>query len=667
MTGAVIITSDAVRDATILKLLRDRRLAHAVLFEHRHRSKTAPFHLEMIDDFHSEAPQMRNLCEIAFRGSAKSTIAEEGIVIKTIAREIKHGLIVGASLDKAQERLHAIRRQFEKNARILELFGDLRGQPWGDDQLELSTGATLLAMGRGQAIRGTKNVDYRPDFILADDIEDLTSVSTQEGREKVQVWFFTELLPAGDEPTLRVRMLANDMHPECIANKLKSPDSGFVVRVYPWEYRGEHGERLATWPDRYPLETIELKRRQLYSLGRGAEYEREYMCHSESPESKPFKPDMIRVEPTVHAWQAVYSMKDPARTVGPNAAYTGGAVWSWVGPKLLIWELWQRPLMPHEIVASLFDEHERYHPVVQGVEADGLNEWLMQPIRQEQLRRGVVLPVKAEKAPKGKLDFIRGLQPFAQAREIVLASDNQEARALFANFPTGRIDGMNALAYALRMRPGAPIYDDFTMQNIAEELSPAPGRPCWLALNATQAMTTGILVQLLDGALRIFADWVREGDPGAVVADIVTEANLAAGTKVNLIVGPLHFDQYNNVGLVQSVRRTVTDVRRGVRPDSGRGEIRSYLRKTTRGMPSFMVSTEARWVLNAMSGGYARAILRGGLLADFAEEGPYRVLMEGLESFAGLLKTGEPDDERDNFHYATVADRAPYRSTMPRR
>ncbi|HEY1858671.1 MAG TPA: hypothetical protein VGG47_15355 [Acidocella sp.] len=660
------MTSD-LRDEAIARLYRDRRLAHAVLFAHRHRNKTAPFHLEMIDDFHSEAPGMRNLCEIAFRGSAKSTLAEEGVCIKAIYREIKHGLIVGASLDKAQERLHSIRRQFEKNARLIELFGDMRSRPWGDDQIELTNGCTITAMGRGQAIRGTKNEDFRPDFILPDDIEDQDSVRSAETREKIQKWFFNELLPSGDEPTLRVRVLANDMHPECIANVLKRPDSQFVVKVYPWEYRGAQGERCATWPDRYPLETIELKRRQMYAVGRGPEYESDYMCHSESPESKPFKPEMVRVEPTIHTWQAVYSMKDPARTVGPNAAHTGSATWSWIANKLTVWDMWQRPLMPNEIVESLFAEHEVFHPVYQGVEADGLNEWLMQPIRQEQVRRGVVLPVRAEKAPKGKIDFIRALQPFAMAREIVFATENQEARALFANFPSGRIDAMNALAYALRMRPGAPIYEDFTTQNVAEELAPAPGRPCWLALNATQAMTTAVLVQLLDGSLRIFADWVREGDPGAILKDIVQEAQLVAGRNPSLVAGPIHFEQYNNVGLAQAARRFVSEVRRGVQPGSGRGEIRSYLRRTHRGMPALLVSSEARWTLNAVAGGYARAILKGGLLADFAEEGVYRVLMEGLESFAGLLKTGEPDDERPNFHYATVADGQPYRSSLPRR
>src|SRR5208337_1309884 len=171
------------RESTIVKLAKNRQLAHRVLFASRHRNVTPPFHGEIIDRFHSAEPLV---CEISFRGSAKSTIAEEGVVIQACFREFKHCLITGSSLDKASERLHAIRRQFENNEMLLELFGSLKGRPWGDDRLELSTGITIQAMGRGQALRGTKNEDTRPDFILADDIEDKLTMATAEGTEKIQ-------------------------------------------------------------------------------------------------------------------------------------------------------------------------------------------------------------------------------------------------------------------------------------------------------------------------------------------------------------------------------------------------------------------------------------------------------------------------------------------------
>ena len=296
------------KEALIVKLALDRPLAHKVLFKHKYR--TPPFHADVIRRFHSP---VRGIVEMAFRGAAKSSIAEEGMVIGAALREFRHGLIVGASEDKAKERLHVVRRNFETNERLIELFGELKGRPWGDDRIELSTGITIQALGRGQALRGTKNADTRPDFILADDIEDKASMATAEGREKVQAWFFSDLLPAGDEPELRVRMLCNNMGHDCLGERLKVADSGFEVHVYPWVFKDDNGVDTPIWPERYPLATIERTRRRLFALGRHAEYNQEYLCRSETPQDKPFKRDMLRCEPMIRTWQAVYAAFDPAR------------------------------------------------------------------------------------------------------------------------------------------------------------------------------------------------------------------------------------------------------------------------------------------------------------------------------------------------------------------
>jgi hypothetical protein len=252
-----------------------------------------------------------------------------------------------------------------------------------------------------------------------------------------------------------------------------------------------------------------------------------------------------------------------------------------------------------------------------------------------------------------KMDFIRALQPFFNAREVVFAKPLPDLQAQFLSFPSGRIDAPNALAYALKMRPGAPLYDDFSARHVAEELGVSEGAPAWLCCNAGTGLVTAILAQLLDGSIRIAADWVREGDAGTVLADIIQEANLEAGRTVRLISSPSHFDRFNNFGLVQAAKAIPMDMRRGATPDAGRTQIRNLLKRERRGMPMLMVSTDARWTLNGFAGGYARVLLKGGLLADYAEEGQYRVLMEGLECFAGLLASGAAgeDDEPRNWAY----------------
>ena len=651
------------REATALRLGLDRLLAHQTLFAHRHPQRTPFFHRQMIEDWHSPA---KNILDMVFRGGAKSTIAEEAIVIKACYREFKNCLIVGSSFDRAAARLHAIRREFEGNELIRELYGDLRGRPWGDDKIELSTGIVIQALGKGQSLRGIKELDQRPDLIFVDDLEDRLDAIKPEARQKIRDWHDFDLVPAAD-PAYVERMAATPLHPDALPMRLMR-DPEWIVHKFPIYFmHSETGERTSTWPERFPMSWIDKSEASAKRRGQYQGWRAEYMCEAEAPESKAFKKDMFRIEPRVRTWQASYAMFDPARTVKATSATTGYACWSWVGPKLVVWDAWGRRLMPNEITDAIFDCHDAYHPIEIGVEEDGLNEFLMQPIRQEQVKRATSIPVKAMKAPRHKTEFIKALQPFFHAREVEWVKPMVEVEEQFLGFPTGEIDVPNALAYALKMRPGLPLYEDFGMRHIVEDMQPMRGQPVWLCMNANRIVTTGMLLQVIDGTLRIFADYVREGDPTTVGVDMVAQAQLDAGRTVRVLGGPMHFDQYNNVGLRQMLGRHQIELQRGAAPEKGRPYLTSLLQREKQSMPMVMVSSEARWTLNAFSGGYCRALLKAGQLAAYAEEGPYRVLIEGLESFAGRLSVGSPDNENDDRNYAVAADGRRYVSTLPRR
>jgi hypothetical protein len=76
-----------------------------------------------------------------------------------------------------------------------------------------------------------------------------------------------------------------------------------------------------------------------------------------------------------------------------------------------------------------------------------------------------------------------------------------------------------------------------------------------------------------------------------------------------------------------------------------------------------MVSDQATWAMRAFSGGYSRALLKQGVLADYAEDNAYRVLMEGLESFIALMDLGSTE-AADHGMNAETADGRPYRSML---
>jgi hypothetical protein len=439
-------------------------------------------------------------------------------------------------------------------------------------------------------------------------------------------------------------------------------------RMIPISYLDGAGEERSSWPGHPTLTPawIATERQAYAAQGEMDIWEREYMCNAASQADRAFSAEMIRVEPVPRAWQAVYAMIDPARTVRRTSATTGWAVWSWVRNRLIVWEAGAKHLLPDEIVDLIFRINRDYAPVEIGVEEDGLNEWLLQPIRVRMLAEGVA-PVRGVRAPRGKIDFIRGLQPFFAAGEVVWATDMPDLREQILAFPTGKIDAPNALAYALLLKPGRLVYPDWNPNgHIDADVRPAWGKPVYLAGNATSAALSAALVQIGEGRTVVLGDWIAEGEPAEALEGVVREASMAAGgARLVLIAGRQHWEQYRNVGLIQAARALGLEARPGGDPARGRELIRKELGRVGECGPSFAVAPAARWTLNAFAGGYSRPLRSGAVAAD-PEDNRYRLLMEGLEAMAGLLAWGLEDEAEDtagNFAYDERGRR--YRSALP--
>lgn len=645
------------KDEIILKLGRDRILAHQVLFRHRHSDATPPPHHEVINLWHSHLPK---ILVMAFREFGKSTIAEEAFTIAACYKLFRNAIIVGSTEKRACERLRAIKHEIETNELLEDLFGWQIGKVWNEAEIILANGVRVIAVGRGQSLRGTKHLHYRPDFCFCDDIEDKEHVTTPEARDATQEWFMDELLPCLDK-TARIRMNATPLDRDSLPMRVRRWDA-WTTKVYPIEHVDARGKRAATWPARYPLDWVDKKKREYEQAGNAEGYAREYMCVAEDPRARIFTSSMFKVEPRAHTWQPTFAMYDPARTTKATSATTGWAVWSWVANRMIVWDGGGETWKPDQLVDHIFKIADQYGPVEIGVEEDGLNDWILQPLRHEQLRRNTLIPLRAMKAPKGKISFIEGLQPFFLAGEVSFAKALDTLTQQFLSFPTGRIDGPNALAYAPRMRPGIVVFENFSAANVSDDLAVRSRIPTWLCLNASQGLTTAVVVQVVDGAVHVLQDYVREGDPGASLGSIVTDASLSFD-KPRLVAGDRHFGNYDHVGLRGAVARLPAELRHGAAELVGRDEIRRLLREQRRGYPALLVSTQARWTLNAFAAGYARQVDKRGVIQEEAREGVYRVLMEGLEAFTGLMKVGTLSDSLPNVRVTEGGQR--YVSALP--
>ena len=638
-------------------------LAHATFFSHRHKNKDAPFHRQMELDFHSSLP---NVLWLIFRGSAKSTKFEEGAALEVGWGRTRNLLILGESETRAAERLTAIKHIIEYDEYYQAFFNCEPGNVWTDTRAITSTGVFMQAAGRGQSLRGVKHLDYRPDLILLDDIEDKESgsVATATARKKTRSWLTGTVIPAM-APGGRMRMAATPIHPEALAPTLAKADVSWTTRVYPIVYRDGAGQWASSWPDRFPVDDV-LRLWETYrEIGQEEDFSQEYLCQAVHPESQTFTEGMFVTETRPRSWHPVYAVYDPARTTTRSfSATTGKVVASWVGSKLIVWEADAQKWMPNEIIDDIFDVNARYSPVCVGIEETGLEEWLLQPIRTRQNETGQIVPIRPLAAPRGKLDFIKGLQSYFKSHDVIFAGEMTELRKQLLGFPTGHIDAANALAYMLRLKMGTPIYDNFREEMIADGARLQPKLSSWLLLNSNNQVTTAMLAQMQQGRMVIVWDGIRDGDPGTMLDDLLADAGNEIGkdlTNVRFMASPKHFDEFSLYGLRAAVKKAGLALARGGAQDTGREELRGLMRKISHGRSSLAIGDKATWTRRAFSGGFAR---------DPAHVTPidnaYAVLMEPLESFAAWLKVGGGDnvDERPNFAYTQDGRR--YISALPR-
>jgi len=659
---------------------------HELLFGSSHEDSTPAFHRDLIADYWSDAPSRVLL---GFRGSGKSTRAEEYLTLELLGGRYRSILIVGPSEQRAVEHLESVSRELQMNDGIRAVFGEPQITTLTQTKIVLRNGRSILAVGRGQNIRGIKQLGVRPELILVDDFEDEENVLTPEGRRAMLRWFLRALRLAC-HPRWKVRVLATVMDADCVP-LLLSRLEGWPVSRYPVSYVDAEGNEVPLWPSRFSLEWITRTRAEYRALGELEGWRMEMECEAGlAAGERVFRLEHRRVVLREHTYEATYCMYDPARTVGRKSSTTGKAVWSWHHRKLIVWDLEAHRWLPDEMVRDVVSTSERWDPVWVGVEQNSLDEWLWTPLREEGERRGVVVPYRRVNAPRDKLKFIEALQLKFEAGEVEFAREpDPDVWSQFMGFPRPPIDAPNALAYALLLRPGRPLLSEFSEECIRADLGPLGFEPLIICVNAGDGWVTGVLVQVAGDRVRIIGDWAYEGLAEERAGELARQVGLAAeATEWREVMvargleakGPLtyrvarasprwvapavHWEPWVNVGLTQALARVPVRPRRGGEYDAGRSVLREGLERRGGGEPLVLVSTEARWTLRALAGGYCLG--RDGVEA---ERGVYRILMEGLESGLALAWRGGEDAPEASERANWVVDRGGrrYVSAMPAR
>ena len=267
---------------------------------HYIKYSSSPMH----DEFFSltEDESIKLLCVVAFRGSAKSTIFTTSYALWSILgrQQKKFVIIFCQTRNQAKQQMMNMRKELENNKLLktdLGPFQEEQDNEWGSSSLVFSnSGARITVASAEQSIRGIRHGEYRPDLIICDDVEDLTSTKTKEGRDKTYQWFTGEIIPAGDVKT-KIVVIGNLLHEDSLLMRLKqdieSNTRKGVFRQYP--LLNENDE--ICWPGKYQTqESIEVQRQ---TVGNESSWQREFLLKIITDDDQVVDPKWIKYYDTI--------------------------------------------------------------------------------------------------------------------------------------------------------------------------------------------------------------------------------------------------------------------------------------------------------------------------------------------------------------------------------
>ena len=663
----------ASNQALLRAISEDRALGSAMLFAHRHEYASPDFHVEIIDLWRSADELV--LIE-AFREGAKTTLAEEFLCMEAAFGNFAYCIIFGETYAKACQKLEAIAHEALHNAKLAKLFGSkiLAKRPI-ENKAVFSSGAMIEVAGWEQEITGFKYLDRRPDRAYLDDVENLERVRSVEAVDASMTKLYREVLPAMDKKRRRIRITETPRASDCMVVRLRSnPD--WLCRSFPiCNGDIDDPKTVSAWPSRYPMTWVREERDRYARAGMLRQFMQEFMLTVDTSETKPFNESMLKgMDVAPAAWLPRYPIYDPSRTANvASSDRTGKVVVSRLGAKILVHESGGYFWKPDELRADIFSAWKNHHAAEVGIEKNSLDEYLLQPIRFEMVRRGVVVPIRPLQAPqdRDKVAFIMGLQPFFTAGDVVLVGGKAAHPQLVAeilNFPGGRLDILNALAYSLKMFAGQPVYEDFGSENVAAAHEPARGETLYAAWNGTAGETVCVALLRAGRHLSVVRDWAASGASADAVRSIAADLRASfPRATIEVWAPPELHDSHQRVALVPALRTNRFTPYRGEHLVVARGSLAEKLRTTVRQRRLLSVDAKATITLNALAGGYKYAVAANGRQHAEPEAGVSRLVAEAIESLAAALERSTDAANPAGAHIGTNAQGQRYFTSLPGR
>lgn len=379
-----------------------------LFFPKTFRQESPEFHHEIGKQLYED--HRYNAFEV-FRDGAKTSLLRvftSQRVAYGLSRTIMY---VSSSQTHSAFSLRWLRRQVTYNTRWAQLFGLRKGEKWTDEILEIYHGVeetpiTVLAMGITGQIRGFNLDDYRPDLIIADDIQTDENVATQEQRTKLESTFHgalvNSLAPATDQPGAKIVLLNTPREKGDLIEKCMEDPKWTSKRYGIFDENGR-----SRWEARWPTELMKAEKTNETKMGRYSIWMREKECKIVQAEHKTFDTANLRYWDVLPENMIIVGAIDPASSDSKDADDNVVGCIGFHGADVYLLEYSaEKGEMPDKTVAHFFEQTVRWRPSKWSVESISFQRVLAWYIEGEMTKRRMFLPINRVQDRRRKNDRI---------------------------------------------------------------------------------------------------------------------------------------------------------------------------------------------------------------------------------------------------------------------
>ena len=349
----------------------------------------------------------------------------------------------------SEKKLHRIRMIVENNQMYQSLFPDIvpnfNRTRWSDRAAELvrrdaHEEATFETAGTSTNITGRHYDVIIQDDTVAPKKDDLTEEEVMPSKEDIEqaIGWHKLCYPLLISMTEGEVLISGTRWTSYDLIRYVLDTEKYAVYQRAAIETDESGQAIATYPLRFPLESLEELKRSMGSYMFSALY----MNKPLAGEHMVFKPEWIHYIPANEMLDGYVEVSvDPAISKRNDADFTCVMAIRHLSGTMLVEEIDRRRMSPNETISSMFRMATKYNAQRIYVEAIAYQEALVYMAKDEMVRTGEWFTIEPVKSRSNKEERIRGLQPFAERNQLLFRTGlHPIVESEFIEFPYGKND-----------------------------------------------------------------------------------------------------------------------------------------------------------------------------------------------------------------------------------